>query len=90
MRTIGVVLLLGLFGLFAFAACSDDSEDGAVEETAVELQVPVAFGTNLPSLGDGILYISERIEQLSGGSLTMTVYEPGKLVAANEILDSVS
>ena len=90
LRTIGVLLLLGLFGLFAFAACSDDSEDGAVEETAVELQVPVAFGTNLPSLGDGILYISERIEQLSGGSLTMTVYEPGTLVAANEILDSVS
>ncbi|MDP6057204.1 MAG: C4-dicarboxylate ABC transporter, partial [Dehalococcoidia bacterium] len=76
--------------MVALAACSNDSEEGAVEETAIELKVPVAFGTNLPSLGDGILYISERIEQLSGGSLTMTVYEPGTLVAPNEILDSVS
>jgi TRAP-type mannitol/chloroaromatic compound transport system substrate-binding protein len=57
---------------------------------AVELKVPVAFGTNLPSLGDGILYISERLETISDGSLTMTVYEPNKLVAPNEILDAVS
>jgi len=57
---------------------------------SVELKVPVAFGTNLPSLGDGILYISERLETISDGSLTMTVYEPNKLVAPNEILDAVS
>ena len=88
-RVFGIVLLV-LLGLVALAACSNDSEEGAVEETAIELKVPVAFGTNLPSLGDGILYISERIEQLSGGSLTMTVYEPGTLVAPTEILDSVS
>ncbi len=57
---------------------------------SVELKVPVAFGTHLPSLGDGILYISERLEAISGGSLKMTVYEPSKLVAPNEILDAVS
>jgi TRAP-type mannitol/chloroaromatic compound transport system substrate-binding protein len=63
-----------------------------VEKTveSIELKVPVAFGTNLPSLGDGILYIADRIEPLSGGSLSMTVYEPNKLVAPNEILDAVS
>ncbi|MDP7579442.1 MAG: TRAP transporter substrate-binding protein [SAR202 cluster bacterium] len=60
------------------------------EVKSVELKVPVAFGTHLPSLGDGILYISERLESISGGSLTMTVHEPGELVAANEILDAVS
>ena len=57
---------------------------------SVELKVPVAFGTNLPSLGDGILYISERLETISDGSLKMTVYEPNQLVAPNEILDAVS
>ena len=56
----------------------------------VELKVPVAFGTDLPSLGDGILYISEKLETISDGSLKMTVYEPSTLVAPNEILDAVS
>ena len=62
----------------------------APKASSVELKVPVAFGTNLPGLGDGILYISERLETISGGSLSMTVYEPNKLVAPFEILDAVS
>jgi TRAP-type mannitol/chloroaromatic compound transport system substrate-binding protein len=34
--------------------------------------------------------MEERIETLSGGSLKMKVYEPGKLIAPFEILDAVS
>jgi TRAP-type mannitol/chloroaromatic compound transport system substrate-binding protein len=62
----------------------------AAKEKPVLLKVPVAFSTQLPGLGDGILYISKRINILSNGSVKMKVYEPKKLVAPFEILDSVS
>ncbi len=56
----------------------------------VLLKVPTCFPTALPALGDPILYISKRLELISGGTLKMKVYEPGKLVAPFEILDAVS
>jgi TRAP-type mannitol/chloroaromatic compound transport system substrate-binding protein len=62
----------------------------AAKEKPVLLKVPVAFSTQLPGLGDGILYISKRIATLSNGSVKMKVYEPKKLVAPFEILESVS
>ena len=59
-------------------------------EKKVMLKVPICFSTVLPGLGSTIKWVSERIETASGGSLRMKVYEPGKLVAPFEILDSVS
>jgi len=86
---VAVVLITAMSLLVV--GCADEKTGEVEEQTqSVELKVPVAFGTNLPSLGDGILYISERLETISDGSLTMTVHEPGELVAANEILDAVS
>jgi TRAP-type mannitol/chloroaromatic compound transport system substrate-binding protein len=83
---------LGVLVLATMSCGQGDPEAVKVDEpvASVNLKVPVAFGTHLPSLGDGILYISERLEEISDGSLTMTVHEPGELVAATEILDAVS
>ncbi len=57
---------------------------------SVNLKVPVAFPTALPGLGTTIKWIADRIEMVSSGSVTMTIYEPGKLVAPFETLDAVS
>jgi TRAP-type mannitol/chloroaromatic compound transport system substrate-binding protein len=86
-----LVLIVGLV-LVTMSCTKTETVEVEVEKQvkSVELKVPVAFGTNLPSLGDGILYISERLEAISDGSLKMTVYEPNTLVAPNEILDAVS
>lgn len=54
------------------------------------LKVPVAFSTELPSLGTPIPRVAEQVEVMSGGTLRMKVYEPGKLVPPFEILDAVS
>lgn len=62
----------------------------AAKEKPVLLKVPVTFSTALPGLGDGILYISNNIAELSGNTVRMKVYEPKKLIAPFEILDSVS
>lgn len=56
----------------------------------VLLKVPVAFNTGLPGLGSPILSAAEFIKNVSGGSVKMKVYEPGKLVAPFEILGAVS
>ena len=56
----------------------------------VLLKTPVAFGSHLPALGSPIKFISRELERVSGGDIKMRFYEPGKLVAPFEILDSVS
>ncbi len=56
----------------------------------VLLKVPIAFATKLPGLGSTIKWVGDNINTLSNGQVKMKVYEPGKLVAAFEILDAVS
>ncbi|MFK7743744.1 MAG: TRAP transporter substrate-binding protein [Roseobacter sp.] len=54
------------------------------------LKTPVAFSTELPGLGTPIPRVADEVKLMSGGTLRMKVYEPGKLVPAFEILDAVS
>lgn len=63
---------------------------GSAMAGKVLLKTPIAFGTHLPALGTPIKWVSERIEAVSGNTIRMKVYEPGKLVAPLEILDAVS
>ncbi|MES0808426.1 TRAP transporter substrate-binding protein [Roseibium sp. SCPC15] len=74
----GLVLAAGLAAQPALAA------------DKLMLKVPVAFSTELPSLGTPIPRVAEEVKLMSGGTLRMKVYEPGKLVPAFEILDAVS
>ncbi|MBW1649703.1 MAG: TRAP transporter substrate-binding protein [Deltaproteobacteria bacterium] len=62
----------------------------AEKEKKIKLNVPICFSTELPGLGTTISWIAKRIETASAGSLKMKIYEPNKLVAPFEILDSVS
>ncbi len=54
------------------------------------LKTPIAFSTSLPGLGSPIPRVAEQLQLMSGGTLKMKVYEPGKLVPPFEILDAVS
>ncbi|MBV1787044.1 TRAP transporter substrate-binding protein [Marinobacterium sp. D7] len=54
------------------------------------LKTPVAFGTHLPALGSPIKWVSEQLPLMSDGDIKMKIYEPGKLVSPQEILDAVS
>jgi TRAP-type mannitol/chloroaromatic compound transport system substrate-binding protein len=76
--------------LFALlAACAFAATPAAMADKIL-LKTPVAFGSHLPALGTPILYISDRLGKVSGGDIKMKFYEPNKLVAPFEILDSVS
>ncbi|MGH0002310.1 TRAP transporter substrate-binding protein [Pseudovibrio ascidiaceicola] len=54
------------------------------------LKTPIAFSTSLPGLGSPIPRVADQLKLMSGGSIKMKVYEPGKLVPPFEILDAVS
>ncbi len=56
---------------------------------SVRWRLSSAFGTNLPTLGDNVLYVSERINAGSGGRLRLEVFEPGEIVPAFSIVDAV-
>jgi TRAP-type mannitol/chloroaromatic compound transport system substrate-binding protein len=55
----------------------------------VRWRLPVAFGTNLPALGDNVLYVSEQVKAASNGSILLEVYEPGELVPPFSITEAV-
>ncbi len=56
----------------------------------VLLKTPIAFSSNLPALGSPIVKVADQLKLISGGSLKMKIYEPGKLVPPLQILDAVS
>jgi TRAP-type mannitol/chloroaromatic compound transport system substrate-binding protein len=61
----------------------------AAQET-VRWGVPMAFGSNLIALGDTMPWVSEQLKKVSGGTINLQVFEPGKLVPALGIFDAVS
>lgn len=63
---------------------------GAAAADKILLKTPIAFSTSLPGLGSPIPRVAEQLDLMSGGTLKMKVYEPGKLVPPFEILDAVS
>ncbi|MGY0218299.1 TRAP transporter substrate-binding protein [Endozoicomonadaceae bacterium StTr2] len=56
----------------------------------VLLKTPVAFNSSLPALGTPIVKVADQLKLISGGSIKMKIYEPGKLVPPLQILDAVS
>ena len=75
---------------FIIAAALAVSGLAAPVQAAVLLKTPIAFGSHLPALGSPIKFLQRELERVSGGEVKMRFYEPGKLVAPFEILDSVS
>ncbi len=55
----------------------------------IKWRLPVAFATNLPALGDGIVYVADVAKLSSGGRTNLEVFDPGKLVPAFSITDAV-
>ncbi len=61
----------------------------ALAADKVRWKVPVAFGTNLPALGDNIVYVADALKSASGGAIQFKIFEPGKLVPPFSITDAV-
>jgi len=79
-----------LVSLCTVAALSMSVANTAVADEKVLLKLPVWFGTHLTGLGSSPLFFADTVNTASGGSLKVKIYEPGKLVATKEMLESVS
>ncbi|MFP6623591.1 MAG: TRAP transporter substrate-binding protein [Myxococcota bacterium] len=91
---VAVVVALVVGGLGSLALRAPARHDGtstgpAGSERNVRWRLPVAFGTNLPALGDNVLYVSEQVKAASNGSILLEVYEPGELVPPFSITEAV-
>lgn len=62
----------------------------AQDVDAVRWGIPMAFGSNLVALGDTMPWVAQQLEKVSAGRIRMQVFEPGKLVPALAVFDSVS
>ena len=85
-----VALAVGAFAALALRAPDRHAGGSSGRGEALHRwRLPAAFGTNLPALGDNILYVAEAIESASGSSMRVDVFEPGELVPAFQITEAV-
>lgn len=62
----------------------------AQQPDAVRWGVPMSFGSNLLALGDTMPWVAQELEKVSGGKIKLQVFEPGKLIPALAVYESVS
>ncbi|MEX2326877.1 MAG: TRAP transporter substrate-binding protein [Pseudomonadales bacterium] len=82
----------GLIGALALRTSNDhtvQTSDSDEPLAQVRWRVPVAFGTNLPALGDNILHVSKRLETATAGRIRLEVFEPGTLIPPFSITEGV-
>ncbi len=85
-----IALSVLCFFMVAMVGFALTGEAAAKEkEKNILLKVPMAYPSKLPGLGTTIIWMSERIELLSGGTMKIKVFEPGELIPAFEGLDAV-
>jgi TRAP-type mannitol/chloroaromatic compound transport system substrate-binding protein len=89
-----VAFLVGIIGSLAIrppgsaAAATATASDGTTE-SRIHWRLPVAFATNLPALGDNVLYVAATLDAISAGAVTLDVYEPNEIVPPFSITDAV-
>ena len=74
----------------ALAATLTLGAASASAQEVVRWGIPMSFGSNLTALGDTMPWVSDHLKKISGGTVNLQVFEPGKLVPALGIFDAVS
>ena len=64
--------------------------DPAAAADRVRWQMAMGFPSTLKALADTAPWMAEQVNTMSGGTMTLQVFEPGKLVKGTEIFDAVS
>jgi len=85
-----VALLVGVIASLAIRPPSQRLQGTAAKGLiAARWRLPVAFGTNLPALGDNAVWVADQIDRASAGQLDFEIFEPGEVVPAFSIVDAV-
>lgn len=59
-------------------------------EKNILLKTPACFPLGLPGVNTSLKWVSDNIEELSGKTIKIKLYEPGKLIAPLQVLGAVS
>lgn len=71
------------------AQTSPRSAPGTAAPVRIDWRVPLAFPTTIPVLGEPQVWVSEFVDEVSGGAVRLNLFEPGELVAPFSITDAV-
>ena len=85
---VGVLVSLAIRPPGAAAVASQQAGPVKAREQ-VRWKLPIALGTNLPALGDNVLYVAGILDRASSGDFKLDIYEPGELVPSFSIVDAV-
>ena len=83
-------LLLLLLITFSFSGCVRREKSRYSGGKSIRLKIASAYTTTIPILGNNIVKIAGRMDEVSGGSIKTRVLEPQDVGGLNEILDAVS
>jgi TRAP-type mannitol/chloroaromatic compound transport system substrate-binding protein len=90
---VAIAFLLGLTGALALRSSHEGDGIGKLAPQAsakpIEWRVPIAFATNLPALGDNVVYVATTLRDATEGRINLHVFEPGKLVPTFSITEAV-
>ncbi len=90
-----VAFLLGLMGALSLRSTdrhfiiTENDTGKAAQLAPINWRVPVAFGTNLPALGDNILHVADALARASNNRILFEVFEPGMLVPPFNLTEGV-
>ena len=97
-RSAGFAIIVAfLVGILAAAALRQSNgvnptsatHSAAKGQTSVSWRIPIAFGSNLPALGDNILFVTNSLKVSSNNRIKLQVFEPGMLMPAFSITEGV-
>jgi TRAP-type mannitol/chloroaromatic compound transport system substrate-binding protein len=89
MRYLTLLLIIA-----TLTGCSQNASESGGPARTKERKARIELASFIPAsvtvLGEQIVHIAEELEQVSGDSISLEIYDPGALVGALEILDAVS
>ena len=89
-----VAFLVGVLAAGSLARRAPSPEAGRAARTQsgpiLRWRVTSAFGTHLPTLGENVVEIADRLRRASDGRIDWTVDDPGEVVPAFAIVEAVA
>ncbi len=90
MTTIKTATRFGGAAAVAAVLATTTIANPAEAQDRVRWQMTMGFPSTLTALADTGPWVADMVNQMSGGSMTLQVFEPGKLVKGTEVFDAVS
>jgi len=90
MKSVKTVTRFGGIAALVATLATGAVSDPAAAADRVRWQMTMGFPSTLKALADTGPWVAEQVAAMSGGTMRLQVFEPGKLVKGTEVFDAVS